>query len=477
MKDILQDRTEFGEQITGVRLPALQIATPGCDWNLVARLSREIPTTIVLGGGEAPWCSRETFETIEGQSWWLPDGHCRAPDMEHSGEWPHCVSLQRRDVDLGSVQLSGASLRLPTTNANLIESESLNRKVLIRLFREDAMWLADIVNRRCDEESISVVVTAGGTDRISYSQATRDIRGILREMGVQLQHVSQCSLLEARCRAFMRRVRRAFSRYATIHIDPEGVYLPQQALVPYVINGRRTLGARMPLVDSRAPGIRCISIADLLYTTSTRFPGQQGDYTPHLRYHVFAWCHVVAFLVRRLAGSGLSAAIEGFPLDALSSERHIVVSVFVEGISEEVERAMEREFSEAIGRTPYAVHVQVNVLGVKSVDQAKATVRTLGVQAIECIHGALMDDADAFRPYGSATVERRELIDDGVMADRRTNNAQREEDAYAGGLARYEDVVQHQIPLIGDPRMSAPQDAEKEDVATLDASECEGIAV
>lgn len=477
MKNIVQDRTEFGEQITGVRLPAMQIATPGCDWNLVASFSREIPTTIVLGGSEAPWCSRETFETIEGQSWWLPDGHCRAPDMEHSGEWPHCVSLQRRDVDLGSVQLSGASLRLPTTDANLIGNESFNRKVLIRLFREDAMWLADVVNRRCGEESISVVVTAGGTDRISYAQTTPDIRGVLREMGVQLQHVSKCSLLEARCRAFMRQARRAFSRYATIHIDPEGVYLPQQALVPYVINGRKTLGARMPLVDSRAPGIRCISAADLLYTTSARFPGQQGDYTPHLRSHVFAWCHVIAFLVRRLAGSGLSAAIEGFQLDALSSERHVVVSVFVEGIDAEVERAMEREFSDAIGRTPYAVHVQVNVLGVKSVDQVKEKVRTLGAQAIECIHGALMDDADAFQPYGSATVERRALIDDGVMADRRTNNARREEDAYAGGLHRYEDVLQKQIPLIGGPRLSTPQDAEEGGGATLETLGCEGLAV
>lgn len=144
MKYRMQDRTEFGEQITVGRLPAIQIATRGCDWNLVARFSREVSTTIVIGGDESPDCSLATFEMIDGQSFWLPAGCRRVPEAGDSGAWPHCVSLQRRDVDLGTVQLSGASLQLPATGANSVEDEHANPKMLTRFFREDAAWLADI---------------------------------------------------------------------------------------------------------------------------------------------------------------------------------------------------------------------------------------------------------------------------------------------------------------------------------------------
>ncbi|MFL9908851.1 hypothetical protein [Paraburkholderia sp. RL17-337-BIB-A] len=225
----------------------------------------------------------------------------------------------------------------------------------------------------------------------------------------------------------------------------------------------------MPLVDSPAPGVRRVSTADLLYTTSSRFPGQEQDDRPHLCDHVFAWCHVIAFLTRRLAGSGLRAAIEGLPLDALAGECRIVVSVFVEGVSIEVEDEMACDLNNAIARTPYAAFVHVHVLGVHSIDEVMETVRTLGHDAVDCIHGALMDDADSFRPHDLTAVQGQESVADGFMVDRRMNDErQGEEVDYAADSVQCEDTTHCQGAPTWSSRLSDDQTVDDEQVRALE---------
>jgi hypothetical protein len=439
------DRIEFGRAVTSRNMSKFLVARPPCDWSAVSRLSHGVDVTILIGGTDGPGCEAATLDQIAAPVVWVPDSEkCVSDTVNWEGRG--VKKLVRQEFELDSVVLSGAPLVRPevaesidSTVSNVTASgrdapTSLDASLTDAAgFTCDAAWLSDIEGRRPEDGALCIAITAGIDEPLTEQDVGSGIDDTLRRIGIHIRREMILTGEAARNRVLMRRTREAMARYVTVHITPESISLPQMPMLPFAIRGKRLLGARLPILEHPGEGIRVFALADLLYTTTLRFPGKAASDVAHLRQHVLAWCHVVLFVVREIAGRGFRAAVEALPIEALSSDEHIAISVLVEGITDDEGWEFEADLDKVVRASSFYSHVHVDVIPVPSLDEACGAVRTLDRSAIEMIHAALIDDGRLL-PSDSGLIPNKH--GDRSETDEPASDAQRVEGVEGGECPR-----------------------------------------
>jgi len=368
-------RQMFSEQITGTELSVVTVARDQFDMNLVVEQSEKSDLTIILG----PLGGHQVAELvrIKNEAVWIPD-------VENDLAVESGLALVRREKTVGCLNIAGAPLVPPgmpkeqelPDNAGADVAESAKAS-----FRRDAEFLRDVPSRRPADEQITLVATAGHCPPLLATGA--DIRETLRQIGGRIENEIRNPSTETS--RLSRAVRRDIAQYAAIHVDRNGVWLPQMPLLPVAVRGNVLLGARFDLLDVIGENVASFSIADMLYRRSPRFPGKEERVPVLLRDHVFIWARAVSYASRFLSEAGHTGAIEALPLSALGSAAPVPIGVFIQDIDERKAREIESTLNEAIAQVTSGRQVFFCVGDVGSVEDVASLVKILDKPALDII--------------------------------------------------------------------------------------------
>ncbi|ALL68542.1 hypothetical protein K788_0000418 [Paraburkholderia caribensis MBA4] len=403
-------RQVFSDGITMTKLPTLQVARGEFDIEQVIERSSTLDLTVVLG--DLNGFDIGALDRIRGDVVWVP-----ATETTRSRECPH--TLVRAERSVGCLSVVGAPLVAPLSPKHQDMSDLRERDSLRIAFERDAAYLQDVSNRRPADDQMTLVVSAGDSAPLSAGDSP-DMESIFREMGVRLK-----GQLTPASHAGAGRIRDAISRYASVHIDNSGVFLPQMRLLPFATGQRTLRGARMDLVESPSENVDEFTIGDMPYTTVKTMQGREsgGAVT---RPHIAEWMKAVELADRMLSSQQLKSLIEALPLSALGSADSIVIGICVEGVTAERAAEIGSALNETFQRSPSVCRVFFYVDDVRSVADVASVIRGLDRTSLDLIrsvvsrgyrpidelsaHGALPtvndgDPCDQLLDIGCATVE------------------------------------------------------------------------
>lgn len=410
-------RQMFAETITQTELPTLLVASDGFDMEQLIKESAKADLTVILGDLQGhDSCA---LKRISGDVVWVPGSAAHAKTGND-------FMLFRRDRSVGCLSLAAAPFAIPQskltpTGDDAASSRNPARERLAALQR-DAEFLQDVPSRRAVDGQLTVVLTVGQLPPLLTTDP--DVRMVLREIGVRVKQQGRMSYELA---ALVRGTRRALTRYATLHVDSNGVYLPQMSLLPVEVGKQALRGARFDLVERPGEGVRSFSVADTLYRLSTSFATKSPETPIVLRDHAYAFGRAVSYVARYLSNEALTGVIEAMPLSALGSSDPIPIGVFVEGVNDDESRQMSESMNAALQRSMPGCPAFVCVGGVDSVRDVTSLVKVFDKSALTLIASVVLD-------------QRRQIHMRNPMANskivKRPSETQTPEKARASGSAR-----------------------------------------
>ncbi|SDJ36033.1 hypothetical protein SAMN04487926_14510 [Paraburkholderia steynii] len=371
-------RQIFSEQITGTELPLVTVARHQFDMNLVVEQSEKSDLTIILGQMTGP--DMLDLGRIRNQTAWIPDvDDCAAQND---------FDVVRRERSVGCLNVAGASLVPPNTGRGREapgEAEAALSDSRMAAFRRDAEFLRDVSNRRPADGQITLVATAGHCPPLLATGS--DIRETLRQIGGRIER--ELRIPSTELSRLSRAIRCDIARYAAIHVDRNGVWLPQMPLLPVTVKGNVLLGARFDMQEIVGENVTSFSVADMLFRRSPRFLGKEEPIL--LRDHVFIWARAVNFASRFLSDAGHTGVIEALPISALGSAAPIPIGVFIQDIDENRAREIGCTLNEAISQVTPGAQTYFCVAEVGSVEDVASLVKVLDKPTLDLIASVVSD--------------------------------------------------------------------------------------